>query len=758
MNPSNKLLTQLPTNEFRKQNKGKRTEYISLPNATKRTKAIIDAHSHLLRFPMYNTQTYRILQYFVEGGEKQNLTEIAPQNLNTKFEKYLKELEEGKDINDKMSPQRYEQLVLYAYLKLFGDYHDHDDRLFAVIEKDHREYNPFTQNLSVLRHELGLEIYEYDIRAAVPSFIDQILKTNHRYNVYNLIDKKTFATLLNLHSDCEIMTYDEVINRLKSIYGDEAEKILTKEVYSERGAFAKMMNQYEEAAINDFVKANSLENYIRCHDAIYTLKKCNKLMFDEVQFVEKLLEPLNMQEQRFYDIIDGEKVITSATRYSEFLLNKGFTRVSRGDDEIHLIWTKDKSVEFFPIKTELVSYLKENVHEPVNVKEKIWNQIAKEHKTKLIEALRLMPSEELCYYKDDSSRINLPFQNGVYSIVKDRFELRDYSTINGYFSKTPSMLHNFQYTTTIGDFENFVFRASTKSNVFDSENTTFTAFQSMIGYMVSSYKNPSKAICIVLSDENANEDQRKGRRGKSLLYQAISKVRKSLYRGAINFDTKYNHYIGDVDESYCNFLIDDVPANFHYHDLFTLISGDVTIQPKGHKALTIPFMKAPKFMVTTNYIFRYNKEDASILGRFAEYKFTDYYTADYQPQEEFGKLFFDQWDNLEYNNFYSFISRCCKVYLNNGLIRIAYNKELDNQKIYCNDNNFEFIRAAILDYSKVPLSSFSVSDILEYASRRSYMREMTKNNVHRYIDAFINSEYNDLGTFVRKSDRRYYRQ
>jgi hypothetical protein len=163
-------------------------------------------------------------------------------------------------------------------------------------------------------------------------------------------------------------------------------------------------------------------------------------------------------------------------------------------------------------------------------------------------------------------------------------------------------------------------------------------------------------------------------------------------------------------------------------------------------------------MITTNYIFRYDKEDASILGRFAEYKVSDYYNAQHQPKLEFSRLFFDDWDKAEWDEFYSFIIRCCQVYLQKGLLRIEYDKEQDNQKIYCNDNNYEFIAEAILSYSKEPLSSFSIKDFLDHVKYNPYLREINKNNAHRFIDAFLNSDYNDLGTYVRKSDRRYYRQ
>jgi hypothetical protein len=757
MTTRNNLLANLNKSEIKTRFKAGRTEYVCMPNATPRTRAIVDAENHLSKNPLFSTQTYRILEFFKESRDEVRLMKNVPPPFKKKVEKYIKELQSDITLKDKINQNRYEQLVFYAYLKLLGVYNESDEMWFNIKYQDGREYNPVTQNMGLLRHELGLELYEYDIRAAVPSFIDKILKTNKRYEVYESIDKKTFATLINLHNDCDSVSYEYIIKKLQVIYGDAIQEVLSPEIFNQRGAFAKLMFEYEEQAINDFVIANSLQDFIRCHDAIYTLKKCTNLSYVGIEFVEKLVEPFTLSEQRFYEIINGDKVNTTATKYADYLTNKGFTRVSRGDDEIHLIFTSDKSVDFFPYRSELVSYFKDNVFEPVAIRDKVWNHIAKEYKTKIVEGLRLMESKELSYYKDSSTSIVIPFKNGAATVTKDKVNIVSYDNVDGYFSRSPSMAHSFDYTTTVGDFEHFIYRAATKSDLFEPSNTTFKAFQSMIGYLVSTHKDPSNAICIVLSDENANEDQRKGRRGKSLVFQGISKVRKAMYKGGNDFKNSYVHNLGDLDESFSNYLIDDVPASFNYHDLFTQITGDITCQVKGQKAITIPFHLAPKFMITTNFIFRYDKEDASILGRFAEYKFSEYYNATYQPKNEFNKLFFLEWDKAEWDKFYSFLVRCCQVYLQKGLLRIEYNKEQDLQELYCNEYNFEIIRDAILNYSKEPQAVFSCMQIHEYFQRHSWTKDIHRNNVRRYIEAFLESKYNDIGKYIRKGDKKYYR-
>lgn len=102
------------------------------------------------------------------------------------------------------------------------------------------------------------------------------------------------------------------------------------------------------------------------------------------------------------------------------------------------------------------------------------------------------------------------------------------------------------------------------------------------------------------------------------------------------------------------------------------------MQPKGKQAFQIEFEESPKFLITTNWLVRYDENDASTNARFVEYKIKPYYNQTNTPVDEFGKLFFDDWDSVEWNKFYSYIFRCVHLFLNRGLIKIKYDKTLDN--------------------------------------------------------------------------------
>jgi hypothetical protein len=87
--------------------------------------------------------------------------------------------------------------------------------------------------------------------------------------------------------------------------------------------------------------------------------------------------------------------------------------------------------------------------------------------------------------------------------------------------------------------------------------------------------------------------------------------------------------------------------------------------------------------------------------------------------------------------------------LKDGLIALGYDKRKDNAMVYCNEYNFLFFRNAINESISIIDGSFTASHILYCLSRHQALKEVHKNNVSKYIEAFLASEYNDIGKFKR---------
>lgn len=160
-------------------------------------------------------------------------------------------------------------------------------------------------------------------------------------------------------------------------------------------------------------------------------------------------------------------------------------------------------------------------------------------------------------------------------------------------------------------------------------------------------------------------------------------------------------------------MLDDVPRNFDYNSLYTNITGDITAERKGAHAVIIPFKDAPKFVVTTNWAVRYEKEATSTNRRFVEYKFTDFWNNDdKRPEDYFGNLFFDDWDNKEWQLFYQFFIDCAMQFLATGLKKTSYSKDEDNYQAYFyNDVVLEEFQRVFTEIKT--RSSFTVMEFLD---------------------------------------------
>jgi len=125
-----------------------------------------------------------------------------------------------------------------------------------------------------------------------------------------------------------------------------------------------------------------------------------------------------------------------------------------------------------------------------------------------------------------------------------------------------------------------------------------------------------------------------------------------------------------------------------------MITDGMSIEKKNKEAFTIPFETSPKILITTNHVVK--ETDYSTIDRKFEVEFSDYYNTNHKPINDFGKLFFDDWDEEEWNKFFTFMIGCIQLFLEKGLVKSSFvNLEL---KRITETTSSEFI-----DYVKVEI-------------------------------------------------------
>ncbi len=460
----------------------------------------------------------------------------------------------------------------------------------------------------------------------------------------------------------------------------------------------------------------------------------------------------------FYD----DKYKITASRTADYLTRCGFRRISEdNNDAVTIIQNENKIMKPFNHKTETIAFLKSHINHP-KMRGQIENALIKEENN-IMKSWKLLDPEPYNLQKDDSKTVYLPFKNGVCKITAKGVEMVDYSDDDiSYFAEAKCQANNFQLfdirERLIGDYEKFFQYAiiGNDSNTLNQvEKNTLKAFYTMVGYMVSNYKNPSNTPAIVLSDVDAVNGKRKGGRGKTLITKMLQQMRPTNSRNGLEFDGGYRHVLGDLKPYEDIYIIDDVPMGFNYDDLYTNITGDIKPETKGSHSTTIPFEYTPKFIITTNYILPFDKDAASSIRRFAEYQFTDFWSIVNRPNEYFGGNFFESWNEKEWQRFYEFVVVCVMEFLQNGLLRVEYSKEADNfRHVFQNDAVLEEFE---LVFPKMEArGNFSVSDFLNEYKTMSTIGEkiFTTRNTKDYINTYI--EYKQLNVKYLLSKRRWY--
>lgn len=694
--------------------------------------------------PLRNNDYFKYFNSYVLGKK---LNEKFFKHDLKKLAEYYKKFDENNCFNPFLI-NRYNDYVLFMMLKLKGFYIAEYDVMFNVIYKDNREYNPLTSMPSVLRGEIPFKVIEYDIVRAFYTFLCIELNIAADLDVYGLISKQKFNTLLNLFKGCSNSTIESVRRQLVRVFGERANDVMTDQRFNAKGKMFLDLTFYENQFIESFVKANDLKHFVRLHDGIFVLSnvQCDVLEFGKVIFsIKECIKPTILNEcENFYSYGENGGFVTSHSQYANFFKQENFIRVSEdGNDTITLLKNTNNVLIPHNHKTDIVSFLKEYINEYYT--KTLENIIAKECLNVIQQSYFLIDPLPLIYYRDTKNSFGIAFKNGF---VEQNFLdviVKDYKDVNGFFA--PHSTQDFEYIFNENEsvFSVFLAMVSTgkdpRNETLTKENLkTFHDFKCMFGFMVHKYKDEAFCPAIILSDAGANDLTRNGGRGKSLITQAISKVRNVMLKAGSEFDTEYLFIFSDLKKMHDVYIIDDVFAGFKFNSLYTQISGGINCQLKGRPAQLIPFKESPKFIITTNWSYRVEDNSTSTQRRFFEYQLTDFFNLERTPQSVFGHVFFEDWNTDEWNRFYSFCFECVELYLDNGLQRIEYDKTQDNFRASFNNdvmlNEMERIMNELLMQD-----SFTASDFMaifkRYDSEFRYDNLFTHKNVKHLIDTYI---------------------
>jgi len=279
------------------------------------------------------------------------------------------------------------------------------------------------------------------------------------------------------------------------------------------------------------------------------------------------------------------------------------------------------------------------------------------------DTFEFLPTLDLNLQADTEKEGFFFFKNCYLKITPDNIEPLPYSSLETHVFSDRVIKKSFSHSSVTSDFETFCL------NICNKDSERFNALRSSLGYLLHSFKNPVCAKAIVFIDENYS-DGAAGRSGKSLLAKSLSYMRILIELDGKNFTFNDRFAFQRVSPACSIVLFNDVDKAFPIEKLYNVISDSFIVQRKNHAEIALSFQEAPKVIITLNNTIR--NADPSAKARMFEVEFSSYYNIFRTPFTEFKKRFFDQWDESEWNSFYTFMAGCLQYYLKYGLHEYSF--------------------------------------------------------------------------------------
>jgi hypothetical protein len=408
------------------------------------------------------------------------------------------------------------------------------------------------------------------------------------------------------------------------------------------------------------------------------------------------------------------------------------------------------------IKDFVLSFLLSSNHIP------IYNFFAERTKFFGEDFLTLLSPVDVLFIKDTATEAYIYFKNCAVKVTKDSVQTIDYIDLAGYVWKDHVIDRMYLDCNYSGcDFEKFMF------NICAKDDDRFKSLKSTTGYLLHQYKDLSKSMAVVLNDELIS-DNPEGGTGKGLFMKGISKLKKvvTINGKQFSFAQSFPYQLVSADTQILCF--DDVKKGFDFESLFSDITEGITLEKKNKDAIKIPYENSPKIVITTNYAIK--GKGNSFSRRKWELEFYNHYREDFTPFNEFGRMFFSDWDDDEWCQFDMFMISTLQFYMAHGLVRSKFvnlkirqlSAETCHEFVeYCgiiNDNKPSNIMSRFMNMEKVykaDLFDDFVSDYSDFAPRSK--RAVSKTEFNRWLLAYAMYKENIAPEEGRDARGRWFR-
>lgn len=246
-------------------------------------------------------------------------------------------------------------------------------------------------------------------------------------------------------------------------------------------------------------------------------------------------------------------------------------------------------------------------------------------------------------------------------IIKDIQKIGD----NFYLEYTPEAAKceflTFLINTSNNFFSHDAQRDLSDSEVFEWIHHIVNKITT-IGFLLCDYKYASERKAVIIQDHLMSEvGQSHGGAGKSIVGNAIGHVVSQFFIDGKQMKRDDEFLLSGVTKATRNIFIDDVKTNFAFENLFAMVTGPMYVNPKGKDRYCIPLEDSPKILITTNHAINKANENAT-KRRIIYMEFSTWYNPDHTLVDDFHHMFFDDWDDEQWNLFDNLMAECVMYY------------------------------------------------------------------------------------------------
>jgi hypothetical protein len=364
-------------------------------------------------------------------------------------------------------------------------------------------------------------------------------------------------------------------------------------------------------------------------------------------------------EDKFWSTSQSGTYSLNNFKFKTFLESYNYFKMSPNEKSTFDFVKKDgiflKIVYEKDIKDFVLDWIEEN-----KCGEAVYNLMTSNLKFFKREYLSLLKTREVTTMKDTADLCYLYYQNCIVEISKSGRKTITYEEAKQSVWRNQVISRNYVNADHHkSEYRTFIWK------IAGENEDKYKAFQTVIGYLMHSYKTNSNNKAIIFNDEIIS-DSPNGRSGKGLFWNALKRLKNvnSLDGKTFDFNRSFPYQSVSTD---CQILVfDDVKKGFVFENLFSVITEGITIEYKGKDSIKLDVTESPKIIITTNYTIK--GDSASFIDRMYEVEMSSYFNDKHTPIKEFGHELFNDWNEEEWARFDNYMMECVSIYLREGLV------------------------------------------------------------------------------------------